>query len=79
MKKNGVFETVKNIFENFFDNEVTITIDSTMENTEEWESVSHIQLIFEIEEAFEIQFEAEEIVELDSIEKIIDRVMEKNN
>lgn len=71
MNRNEIFEKIKNIFEDFFDNEVIVSIDTTMDNLEEWESVAHIQLIFEIENAFNVQFEAEEIIELDSIEKII--------
>ncbi len=77
MSRNEIFEKIKIIFEDFFDGEITVTMDTTMENTELWESVSHIQLIFEIEEEFAIQFEAEEIAGLDSIVKIIDSVERK--
>lgn len=77
MNRNEIFEKIKSIFENFFDNEVTVNMDTTMDNLVEWESVAHIQLIFELEEIFGIEFEAEEIVTLDSIEKIIDSIEEK--
>lgn len=78
MSRNEIFEKIKSIFDDFFDGEITVDMDTTMENTELWESVSHIQLIFEIEEEFAIQFEAEEIVELNSIKKIINAIERKN-
>lgn len=78
MSRNEIFEKMKSIFEGFFDGEITVTMDTTMENTELWESVSHIQLIFEIEEEFDIQFEAEEIAGLNSVVKIIDSVERKH-
>lgn len=78
MSRNEIFEKIKTVFDDFFDGEITVDMDTTMENTELWESVSHIQLIFEIEEEFDIQFEAEEIAGLNSVVKIIDSVERKH-
>jgi acyl carrier protein len=72
-------ETILNkliiVFREFFQNEsLIITENTTNKDIEDWDSVSHIQLIFEIEEAFDVQFEAEDIAGLDSVEAIVDEV-----
>lgn len=77
MNKTDIFEKVKEIFESFFNGEVSVDMNTTMETLDEWESVSHIQLIFEIEENFNIEFEAEVIADLTSIKKIVDYVEKK--
>lgn len=74
MSKNEIFEKIKDVFDEFFDGKVEITRDTTCEDMEEWDSIAHIQLIFEIEEVFGMQFEAEEIGMLNSIGKIVECV-----
>ncbi len=74
MSRDAIFEKIKDVFDDFFDGTVKITKNTTCQEVEEWDSIAHIQLIFEIEEAFGVQFEAEKIAMLDTIEKIIDGV-----
>ena len=71
MNKQEIFEGIKEVFDDFFDGEVEITPGTTMETCEEWESVAHIQLVFEIEEKFNIEFDADAIARMTSIEEII--------
>ena len=44
---------------------------STVDN---WDSLRHLNLIIELEEAFDKSFEPEEIGEMTSMEKIIDMI-----
>lgn len=75
MKRNEIDERVIKVFEDFFDEkEIVISVDTTVEDLDGWDSVAHIQLIFEVEEAFGILFDAEEIPGLTSVRKIADRV-----
>ena len=37
-----------------------------------WDSLKHVELVFAIEETLDIQFDAEELGELDSCEKLVD-------
>jgi acyl carrier protein len=37
-----------------------------------WDSLKHVELIFSVEEALDIQFDAEEMGELDSYVKLVD-------
>jgi acyl carrier protein len=50
----------------------TATVDESwaMNSIAEWDSLKHIQLIAELEDELSIQFEYEDIVTMNSIEKI---------
>ncbi|MBN7774060.1 acyl carrier protein [Clostridium aminobutyricum] len=72
MTRDEVLNKVTEVFKEFFDNkDLTITLETTAEDIEDWDSVAHIQLVFELEAAFDIQFEAETIGEMKSIESIV--------
>lgn len=47
------------------------------EQIDNWDSLRHLNLIVELEEAFDVSFEPEEISEMISIEKIEQVTMEK--
>jgi len=47
------------------------------EQIDNWDSLRHLNLIVELEEAFDVSFEPEEISEMISIEKIEQVIMEK--
>lgn len=47
------------------------------EHIDNWDSLRHLNLIVELEEAFDVSFEPEEISEMISIEKIEQVTMEK--
>jgi acyl carrier protein len=42
------------------------------EHLDSWDSLRHLNLIVELEEAFEVSYEPEEIAEMTSIEKIVE-------
>lgn len=48
-----------------------ISMESTMDNLDEWDSMKHLDLVMSIETAFGVSFEVNEIVELNTVEKII--------
>lgn len=41
----------------------------TYQSITEWDSVGHMELISELEEAFDIMFETDDIIDFDSFEK----------
>jgi acyl carrier protein len=77
MDRSEILSKLQNIFREFFNNpELAVTEDTVSENMEEWDSVAHIQLIYEIEEQFDIQFEADDIHRMDSIHALIGKIIE---
>jgi acyl carrier protein len=51
--------------------------DTSPETMPSWDSTRHLELILEIESAFGVQFEAEEVPMLDSVNRIWDRLQTK--
>lgn len=68
MEKNEILAKVQTIFRDVLDNEEIVLTDETMANDiEEWDSLSHIQLIVAIEKAFGVKFTSLEIKELGDV------------
>lgn len=48
-----------------------ILADSSSENVENWDSVHHLNLVLALEQEFGLQFEPEEIDEMNSVQHIL--------
>ena len=57
----------------------TINYETSIHNHDKWESLNHINLILNIEEYFNINFDDTDIVELTSLEAIAENVCAKVN
>ena len=58
----GILQEVSGIFKDILDDDdVQVTETSTADDIEEWDSLTHIQLIVAIEKHFKIRFTAAEI------------------
>lgn len=51
-----------------------ITMDSTFKNTEQWDSLKHIEIVMALEDEFDVIFTADEIVSLTSLRIIADKL-----
>lgn len=67
-----IIEIMKDILE-----EQEINIDSSQETLENWNSLRHLNLISELEDEFDMEFEPEEIAEMKSVRKIMDIITDK--
>jgi acyl carrier protein len=54
-----------------------ISSESASNNTKNWDSLHHMNLIISLEEEFSIEFEDEEIVEMMSFKNIVDLISKK--
>lgn len=62
MEVNEIIAQVNDIFKDVLDNdEVVISASSTANDVDEWDSLTHIQLIVAIEKHFKIRFSSGEI------------------
>ena len=63
MNNKEVTEKLQEIFRDVFDDETIVLFDGmTSDDVEDWDSLSHINLISDIETSFGITFTTEEIV-----------------
>lgn len=57
MEKNEILAKVQDIFRDILENEeIILSNETTADDIEEWDSLSHIQLIVTIEKTFKIKF-----------------------
>ncbi|KAA2245752.1 acyl carrier protein [Chitinophaga agrisoli] len=55
-----------------------VTADLSYQSIPEWDSVSHIYLITELEAAFNITIDTDDILEMSSLEKVKDTLRKHN-
>ena len=79
MERQEIFEKLNEIFEDVLDLDETPELtDSTSANDiEEWDSLSHIQLIVAIEKEFKLKFTSLEIMKWNNVGEMVDSMMQK--
>lgn len=79
MDKNEILASIQEVFRDILDNEDIILTESTTSNDiEEWDSLSHIQLIVGIEDALDVDFTSQEIISWKNVGDMITCIEEKN-
>ena len=80
MEKNEILAQVQAIFRDVLDNEdIVLTNETTANDIEEWDSLSHIQLIVAIEKNFKIKFTSLEIMKWKNVGEMIDTIYQRIN
>ena len=78
MNRTEITEKLQEIFRDiFFDDAIVLRDDMTSKDIEDWDSLTHINLITDIEAKFGITFTTDEIVNTKNVGEFID-VIEKN-
>ncbi len=78
MEKNQILEEVQEIFREVLDNEeIVLASETTADDIEEWDSLTHIQLIVAIEKHFKIKFTSKEILSWQNVGEMIDCIAAK--
>lgn len=78
MTKKAITDKLQNIFRDVFDDDSIILFDAmTSDDVEDWDSLSHINLITDIETNFGITFTTEEIVKAKNVGEFIQIIENK--
>ena len=78
MEKAEIFSKLHEIFLDVFDlDELELTDETSANDIEEWDSLSHIQLIVAIEKAFGIKFTSLEIMKWRNVGEMVSSMEEK--
>ena len=80
MSREQLYVKLNEIFREVFDSESIEVSDTTTTNDiEGWDSLMHIDLLFAIENAFEIRFDMEEGLTLQNVGEMADIILIKYN
>lgn len=78
MDKQQILAEVQEIFRDVLDNEeIELQDITTADDIEEWDSLTHIQLIVAIEKHFKIKFTSKEILSWQNVGQMIDCIATK--
>ena len=78
MERNDILKRVEEIFREELEIEdLELNDETTAEDVEEWDSLSHIQLIVAIEKEFNLKFTSREIMSWANVGEMIDCIQKK--
>ena len=78
MDRNDILKRVEEIFREELElDNLVLNDETTADDVEEWDSLSHIQLVAAMEEAFGIEFKSREILSWENIGDLIDSIEKK--
>lgn len=77
MEREEIFSKLNEIFEDVLDLDETPELNdaTTANDIEEWDSLSHIQLIVAIEKAFKLKFTSQEILKWNTVGEMVDTII----
>ena len=76
MERNEVLDRVQEVFRDVLDDEeIVLTDQTTADDVDDWDSLSHIQLIVAVEKAFHIKFKSKEILSWKNVGELVDSIL----
>lgn len=78
MDRKIIMEKIQDIFRDVFDDEELVVEDSTSsDDVEEWDSLSHIQLVVAVEKTFGLKLTSKEILSWEDVGEMADAIYAK--
>ena len=78
MEREDILKRVEEIFrEELGQSDLVLSDETTADDVEGWDSLSHVQLVAVMEDAFGIEFSSREILSWDNVGDLIDSIQKK--
>lgn len=77
MTRQEIFEKLNEVFSDVFDEEIVVTENTTAADIADWDSLTHITLISEVEDAFDIKFSMNVVLSMKNVGEMAD-IIEKS-
>lgn len=72
MSRTEIYEKLTEVFADIFETELTLSDDMTADEVEDWDSLTHISLIAEVEQVFGMKFQMKEVVSMKNVGEMVD-------
>lgn len=78
MERSDIMARVQEVFRDELElNDLVLTDETTADDVEEWDSLSHVQLVVALEKAFNVKFTSREILSWDNVGDLVDCIDKK--
>ena len=77
MTRQEIFEKLNEVFSDVFDEDIVVTAETTSADIAEWDSLTHITLISEVEDTFGMKFAMMDVLVMQNVGEMAD-IIEKN-
>lgn len=75
MSREEIFDEVRKIFWNVFDDDALVIADATnADDIEDWDSFEHINLVVAMEKKFQLKFDLKEVGALKNVGEMVDLI-----
>ena len=72
MTRQEIFDKLNEVFSDVFDEDITVTEATTAADIEEWDSLTHVMLIGELETQLGISIPLDEAVEITGVKELLE-------
>ncbi len=77
MNQDEIINSLNKVFTELFDEEIELSIETTADDVDDWDSLNHMNLILKIEEVFEVKFSNKQVAGLQNIGDLVSLIIEK--
>ncbi len=78
MTREEVFAKLTEVFQDVFDDEeITLSEETTADDIEDWDSLMHITLISEVEDAFDVHFSMKDVPGMHNVGEMVTLILEQ--
>lgn len=77
MIRQEIFEKLNEVFADVFDEDVVVTDRTTADDIADWDSLTHITLISEVEDTFGMKFSMKDVLGMKNVGEMAD-IIQKN-
>lgn len=77
MTRQEIFKKLNEIFSDVFDEDITVTDATTSADIAQWDSLTHITLISEVEDTFGMKFSMKDVLGMKNVGEMAD-IIEKH-
>lgn len=75
MEENEMLRRLEAVFSDVLEEDVTLEPTTTADDVDGWDSVTNVELVVAIEQAFDVRFNSGEIARLDDVGQLVERLL----